>query len=131
MFFKIGVLKNFIRFTGKHLCWSLFLIKLQAFRPAKLQHCCFPFKLVNFLKTLSFAEHLRWLLLYNTEFLYLQREIALMDVEFKTPNRQKQRRKNKRLVSQNNRLKMQTEINSYGTKYDHTQTIIGCNFERL
>ena len=24
MFFKIGVLKNFAIFTGKHLCWSLF-----------------------------------------------------------------------------------------------------------
>ena len=29
---KKGVLKNFI---GKHLCWSLFLIKLQAFRKIK------------------------------------------------------------------------------------------------
>ena len=28
MFLKIGVLKNFANFTGKHLCWSLFLIKL-------------------------------------------------------------------------------------------------------
>ena len=28
MFFKIGVLKNFATLTGKHLCWSLFLIKL-------------------------------------------------------------------------------------------------------
>ena len=27
-FFKIGVLKNFANFTGKHLCWSLLLIKL-------------------------------------------------------------------------------------------------------
>ena len=27
MFFKIGVLKKFVNFTGKHLCWSLFLIK--------------------------------------------------------------------------------------------------------
>ena len=25
MFFKIGVLKNFTNFIGKHLCWSLFL----------------------------------------------------------------------------------------------------------
>ena len=25
------VLKNFANFTGKHLCWSLFLIKLQGF----------------------------------------------------------------------------------------------------
>ena len=27
MFFEIGVLKNFANFTGKHLCWSFFLIK--------------------------------------------------------------------------------------------------------
>ena len=25
-----GVLKKFVKFIGKHLCWSLFLIKLQA-----------------------------------------------------------------------------------------------------
>ena len=29
MFFKIGVLKSFANFTGKHQCWSLFLIKLK------------------------------------------------------------------------------------------------------
>ena len=29
MFFKIGSIKNFAIFTGKHLCWGLFLIKLQ------------------------------------------------------------------------------------------------------
>ena len=29
MFSKIGVLKNVATFTGKHLCWSLFLIKLE------------------------------------------------------------------------------------------------------
>ena len=28
--FKIGVLKSFANFTGKHLCWSLFLKNLQA-----------------------------------------------------------------------------------------------------
>ena len=35
-FLKIGVLKNFAIFTGKHLYWSLFLIKLQAFSSATL-----------------------------------------------------------------------------------------------
>ena len=34
--FKIGVLKNFAIFTGKHPCWSLFKIKLQAWKPATL-----------------------------------------------------------------------------------------------
>ena len=36
MFVKIGVLKNLANFTGKHLCWSLFLIKLQLFKSATL-----------------------------------------------------------------------------------------------
>ena len=49
MFFKIDVLKNFAIFTEKHLCWSLFLIKLQAFRQetaAKVfsWECCDIFK---------------------------------------------------------------------------------------
>ena len=36
MFFKRDVLKSFTNFAGKDLCWSLFLIKLQTFRPATL-----------------------------------------------------------------------------------------------
>ena len=28
VFYKKAILKNFVTFTGKHLCWSLFLIKL-------------------------------------------------------------------------------------------------------
>ena len=36
MFFKIDFLKNFAKFTGKHLCWSLFLINLQAWKAATL-----------------------------------------------------------------------------------------------
>ena len=36
MFFKTDVLKNFAIFKGKHLCRSLFLIKLQTCRSATL-----------------------------------------------------------------------------------------------
>ena len=36
LFLKISVLKKFAIFTGKHLSWSLFLIKLLGFRPATL-----------------------------------------------------------------------------------------------
>ena len=35
MFYKV-VLKNFAIFTRKQLCWSLFLIRLQDFKPATL-----------------------------------------------------------------------------------------------
>ena len=37
MLFKIGAAKNFAKFTIKHLCWSLFLIKLKVWRPATLR----------------------------------------------------------------------------------------------
>ena len=33
---KKAVLKNFAKFIGKHLCWSLFLINLQTYKPATL-----------------------------------------------------------------------------------------------
>ena len=36
MFFPIVVLKNFAIFTEKHLCLSLFIISLQAFKPVTL-----------------------------------------------------------------------------------------------
>ena len=41
MFFKIGVLKNFAIYTGKHLCWSLFN-KIKRLYKRGLQHRCFP-----------------------------------------------------------------------------------------
>ena len=40
MFFKTGAIRNFAVFTGKHLRWSLFLIKLQALRAATLFQPC-------------------------------------------------------------------------------------------
>ena len=55
MFLKIDVLRNFASFARKHLCWSLFLIKLQA----------------KLLRTRSFTEHLQWLLLWFLQQNYL------------------------------------------------------------
>ena len=40
MFFKTGVIRNFAIFTEKHLCRSLFLIKLQTLWPATLFQPC-------------------------------------------------------------------------------------------
>ena len=72
MFFKIGVLKNFAIFTGKHLRWSLFLIKLQALTffiehrwwlladlglqliEKRLQYRYFPVNIAKFLGTAFF-----------------------------------------------------------------------------
>ena len=67
MFFKIGVLKNFAIFTGKHLCWSLFLIKPHDSSPATLlkrdSYTGVPVNIAKFLRTSFFIEHLWWLLL--------------------------------------------------------------------
>ena len=46
-----GVLKNFTKFTGKPLCWSLLLIKLQAFIKKRLWHRYFHLNFVKFLRT--------------------------------------------------------------------------------
>ena len=61
---KKGILKNFVNLTGKHLYWSLFLIKLQAlslqvFFKKRLQHKCLPVKFAKFLRALIFEEHLQ------------------------------------------------------------------------
>ena len=48
VFCEKGVLRNFAKFTGKHLCESLFFNKVTA----------------KFLRTPFFTEHLWWLLLH-------------------------------------------------------------------
>ena len=69
MFFKTGVSRNVTIFRGKHLCWSLFLIKLQAWdfistlSQKRLQHKCFPENIAKILQTTFFIEHLQWMLL--------------------------------------------------------------------
>ena len=65
--FKIGVLKNFAMFMGKHLCWSLFLIKYPAFRATALLkedfNTCFSANIAKFLRIMFYIERLPWLLL--------------------------------------------------------------------
>ena len=68
VFCKKGVLRNFTKFTGKHLCQSLFFNKVAGLRPAtllkkRLWHMCFPVNVVKFLRTPFYTEHLWWLLL--------------------------------------------------------------------
>ena len=68
VFCKKGLLKNFAKFTGKHLCQSLFFNKVAGLRPAsllkkRLWHRCFPVNFAEFLRTAFFTEHVRWLLM--------------------------------------------------------------------
>ena len=63
MISKIGILKGFSKFTGKHLCWNLFINKVAEFKPGTLsktrfQHRCFPMNFVSF-KNTNLIEQLR------------------------------------------------------------------------
>ena len=51
---KKDVLRNFAKFTGKHLCQRIFFNKVAI---------CFPVNFAKFLRTSFFIEQLRWLLL--------------------------------------------------------------------
>ena len=104
VFCKRDVLSNFAKFTGNHLCQSLFFdkvgglpfqsaisIKLQSKfietkllhgRPAtllknRLRHRCFPVNFAKFLRTPFFIKHLSWLLLLHVRlgFEYTTEEI--------------------------------------------------------
>ena len=62
VFCKKGVLKDFTKFTEKHLCQSLFLSKVAGLRPVtllkkRLWHRYFPANFAKFLKTPFFTEH--------------------------------------------------------------------------
>ena len=57
-----GVLRNFAKFTGKHLCQSLFFNKVAGLRPATL----LKKRLWHRFFTVNFAEFLRVLFLQST-----------------------------------------------------------------
>ena len=90
MLFKIGVLKNFPIFTGKHLCWSLFFNKVAGLRPRillkkRLQHSCFPLNFAKFLRTPFYTEQPRWLLLEIDICSRLSCQVNLVNPNFLTP----------------------------------------------
>ena len=79
VFCKIGVLRNFAKFTGKHPCQSLLFNKVADLRPAtllkkRLWHRCFPVNFAKFLKTPFITKHL-WRLLLKTSIFSLFRSI--------------------------------------------------------
>ena len=68
MFCKKFVPRNFAKFTGKHLCQSLFFNKVAGLRPAtllkkRLWHRCFPVNFPKFLGTPFLQNTSRRLLL--------------------------------------------------------------------
>ena len=68
VFCRKSVLRNFEKFTGKHLCQGLLFNKAAGLRTVTLLkkrfwYRCFPVNFSKFLKTPSITKHLRWLLL--------------------------------------------------------------------
>ena len=68
VFCRKGVLRNFEKFTGKHLCQSFLFNKVAGLRTATLLkkrfwYRCFTVNFLKFLKTPSITEHLWWLFL--------------------------------------------------------------------
>ena len=63
MFCKKGALRNFIKFTGKHLC-----LRPATLLKKKLWYICFPVKFVKFLRRPFLTEHLQWLILRAPNF---------------------------------------------------------------
>ena len=66
VFGKKGVLRNFAKFSGKHLCQSLVFNKFVGLRPTtlfkkRLWQRCFPVNFGKFLRTPFCIEHLWWL----------------------------------------------------------------------
>ena len=66
------LLKKFEIFTGKHLCWSPFLMKsmilISHFMKKRLQYRCFFGNIAKFFRTAFFIENFRWLLLFIIAF---------------------------------------------------------------
>ena len=72
VFCKKGVLRNFAKFIGKHLCQSLFLNKV-----AGPRHRCFPVNFAKFLRTPLITEHLQTTA--SAEFIFSNSKIANHD----------------------------------------------------
>ena len=56
MFYNIVVLKHFAKFTGKHLCWSLFLVKLLALGQGSKYASELPLKKLRIIPYENFFE---------------------------------------------------------------------------
>ena len=86
VFCKKGVLENFAKFTGKHLCQGLFFNKVAGLRPTTLLKRDSRTGVFVFLWILRnlwehFFEHVRWLFLYvfekvtsKSSFKYIERD---------------------------------------------------------
>ena len=84
VFCKKGVLRNFAKLIGKHLCQGVFLKEIAKKLLKKiLWHRCFPINFAKFLRTPFITEHLSSLLLdYFFDMNSLKNSFILYDLMF-------------------------------------------------
>ena len=86
-FVRKGVLRNFAKFTGKHLCQSLFFNKVADLRSAnllkkRLWHRCFPVNFAKFLR-IPFLQNTSWrLLLHQMKISMIPRKTLIVGFRF-------------------------------------------------
>ena len=114
-------LKNFSIITGKHLCWSLFLIKLQIWRSAALlkrdSNIGVRVNIGKFLRTAFFIKHLWWLLLNENKsrlFILLPDWLHYVIKSIKTLNS----KQCKTIIIQKQKLCKETETRKTKTQKD-------------
>ena len=92
MSYRKGVIKNFVKTTGKKLRRSLFFNKVACLSPAtllkkRLRQRCFPVNFPKLLRTPFYTEHLRWLLLSIPETITDRKILTFRCVHFGKNNR--------------------------------------------
>ena len=85
VFCKKGVLRYFTKFTGKHLCQSLYFNKVAGMRPAALLNkrfwlMCFPVNFCEISKNTFFIEHLWWLLKVSLNLKWFSKNCTILHV---------------------------------------------------
>ena len=85
---KKSVLRNFTKFTGKHLCQSLFFNKVAGFRLAtllkkRLLHRCFPVNFGKFLRA-PFLQNISGRLLLHRSIIHVEGSSQAKNIETKT-----------------------------------------------
>ena len=83
VFHKKGLVRNFAKFTGKHLCQRLFFNKVTGLRPVtllkkSLWHRCFPVNFTKFLRTAFLQNTSRRLLLNSNDINFILLETCFI-----------------------------------------------------
>ena len=86
MFCKKGVLRNFAKFTGKHLCQRLLFNKVAGRACKSLWHRCFPVNFAKLLRTPSFYRTPPVAACFHNNYFYSYSSLLIVAVKRKHQN---------------------------------------------